>query len=204
MPACTYDNVLTEHHTAADWQIALLDTTYRLGRNYVPPDLVSTARAGLARKQKVRAFVIPDLTALAQAAAANGTPVRVVSAYRSYRYQKKVFRQEVLNHGRTHALRTVARPGHSEHQLGTAIDFGSANSSEYAWGIHDWAQTPAGAWMAQNAWKYGFVMSYPSRDTTLQCYRYEPWHYRYVGRQMAAAVHASDLILREYLWQNYE
>ena len=202
--ACTRGNVLTQHHKAADWQIALVDTYYRLGRRYVPPDLVSTRRAGLARKQKVRAFVIPDLKALAEAAAANGTPIRVISGYRSYRYQKEDFRLEVRNHGRAHALRSVARPGHSEHQLGTAIDFGTGASREYPWGVHDWAETPAGAWMKDNAWKYGFVMSYPSRDSTVQCYRYEPWHYRYVGSEMAAAVHDSGLVLREYLWQNFE
>jgi len=204
VPACTYGNVLTRHHRAADWRIALVDTYYRLGRHYVPPDLVSTRRAGLARRKKVRAFVIADLRALADAAEDHGTPLRVISAYRSYKYQKRVFRLEVRNHGRTHALRTVARPGHSEHQLGTAIDFGAAHTSDYPWGVHDWAETPTGAWLKHNAWKYGFVMSYPTRDRTVQCYRYEPWHYRYVGREMAAAVHASGLILREYLWENFE
>jgi D-alanyl-D-alanine carboxypeptidase len=204
LPACTYGNVLTQHHRAADWQIALLDTYYRLGRRFVPPGLVSVDNAGIAGKGRVRDLVIPDLAALAEAAAANGTPVRVISAYRSYRYQKKVFRLEVRNHGRTHALSTVARPGHSEHQLGTAIDFGTANTSDYPWGIHDWAETPAGAWMKDNAWKYGFVMSYPAGDTSVTCYRYEPWHYRNVGREMAAAVHNSGLVLRQYLWENFE
>lgn len=204
VPACTYGNVLTRHHRAADWQIALVDTYYRLGRHYVPPDLVSIRRAGLVGRKKVRTFLIPHLEELAEAAAANGTPLRVISAYRSYRYQRRVFRLEVRNHGRTHALRTVARAGHSEHQLGTAIDFGAAGTSDYPWGVYDWADTPTGAWLKNNAWKYGFVMSYPTRDRTVQCYRYEPWHYRYVGRQMAAAVHAGGMILREYLWVNFE
>ncbi len=186
LPACTYSNVMTRYTSAADWRITLVDTALRLPRNYVPPDLVSTAAAGLARKQYVRALVIPDLTALAEAAAANGTPIRVVSAYRSYRQQRKLFRAEVALLGPVKGRLRAARAGHSEHQLGTAIDFGGT-----------------GAWMAQNAWRFGFIMSYPYRDPTLTCYRYEPWHYRYVGREMAAQVHDSGLSLREYLWQRY-
>jgi D-alanyl-D-alanine carboxypeptidase len=204
LPTCTYSNVMTPYTLPSEWRITLVDTALRVGRHYVPRGLVSTAEAGLAAKQYVRKLVIPDLTALAQAAAANGTPLRVVSAYRSYRAQQKLYRYEVSQLGVDAARLLAARPGHSEHQLGTAIDFGSANLSEYNGVGSDWAKTPTGAWMEQNAWRYGFVMSYPSGDTAVTCYQYEPWHYRYVGRPEAAAVHASGLTLREYLWENYD
>ena len=66
--------------------------------------------------------------------------------------------------------------------------------------MDDWATTAAGAWLQQNAWRYGFVMSYPKNKRDLTCYVYEPWHYRYVGRDVAKAVEESGLALREWLW----
>ena len=79
------------------------------------------------------------------------------------------------------ALKSSARAGHSEHQLGTTVDFRSYGGSA-PWYYADWGRSKAGAWLKSNAWKYGFVMSYPKGKTTLTCYAYEPWHYRYVGR----------------------
>src|SRR4029079_7567934 len=69
------------------------------------------------------------------------------------------------------------------------------------WYYTDWGKTKAGAWLRANAWKYGFVMSYPKGKSTVTCYGYEPWHFRYVGRAEAAKVRASGLTLREYLWR---
>ena len=98
------------------------------------------------------------------------------------------------------ALKESARPGHSEHQLGTALDFRSA-AGPPAWELDDWAQTPAGAWMAEHAPRFGFVMSYPRGEEETVCYAYESWHYRYVGRDVARTVRESGLTLREWLWQ---
>jgi D-alanyl-D-alanine carboxypeptidase len=104
--------------------------------------------------------------------------------------------------GYDRALLSSARPGHSEHQLGVAIDF-STRSGEDPWTYRDFAtETRAGEWLSANAWKYGFIMSYPKGKTAKTCYAYEPWHYRYVGVAEAAAVHASGLTLREWLWQH--
>ena len=95
--------------------------------------------------------------------------------------------------GYEQALRTSARAGHSEHQLGTAIDVTSEGGAP-PWEYADWATTPAGAWMAANAWRYGFVMSYPRGAYDVTCYDYEPWHYRYVGRDLAAEITASGRV----------
>ena len=88
------------------------------------------------------------------------------------------------------AAKSSARAGHSEHQLGTTIDFRSYGGSA-PWYYRDWGTTKAGAWLKLNAWKYGFVMSYPKGKTSVTCYAYEPWHFRYVGRAVAAKIHAS-------------
>jgi LAS superfamily LD-carboxypeptidase LdcB len=200
LPTCHYLDVVTAYHAPADWKRTLVDTTFMVPRSYAPRDLVAVSRAGIAGASLVRALVIPDLEALATAARAAGSPIAVQSGYRSYAYQVSTFQGWVDRLGYKGALEGSARAGHSEHQLGVAIDV-MAEAGGAPWEARDWATTPAGAWMKANAWKFGFVMSYPksaNRQTT--CYAYEPWHYRYVGREMAAAIHDANVTLREYLW----
>lgn len=199
-PGGIYLDVLTAHRAYGDWYRSLLDTIFMLPASYGPTDLVDTSAAGLNSGYAVRSLVIPDLKALADAARANGTPIAVVSGFRSYAQQQTTFDHWVRVGGYEQALRTSARPGHSEHQLGTTLDFTSAGGKA-PWEFADWATTPAGAWLRDNAWRYGFVMSYPAGSFATTGYDYEPWHYRYVGREIAAAVRARGLPLRQYLWQ---
>lgn len=199
-PGGVYLDVLTTHYGYEDWAISLLDTIYMLPADYYPGDLVDTSAAGLNGGYPVRSIVVADLRALADAARANGTPLEVVSGFRSHTQQKATFDYWVSVGGYEQALRTSARPGHSEHQLGTTLDFTNAGGGA-PWEQGDWAATPAGAWMATNAWRYGFLMSYPAGTFAQTGYDYEPWHYRYVGRELAAQIVASGLTTREYLWQ---
>ena len=145
-------------------------------------------------------MIVDDLRAMTAAAAAAGAPLAVQSAFRSYDTQKATFNYWVDVGGYDQALLTSARPGHSEHQLGTAIDFTSATDRSAPWTSPDWAVTPAGRWLKANAWQYGFVMSYPPDGFAATCYAYEPWHYRFVGRSIAGAIHASGLSPRHWLW----
>ena len=92
-----------------------------------------------------------------------------------------------------------ARPGHSEHQPGTALDLRIVDGPAPWSG--DFASTPAGRWLATNAWRYGFVISYPAGKSDVTCYAPEPWHVRYVGKTIAQEVEASGLTLREWLWR---
>lgn len=145
----------------------------------------------------VRRVMLPDLRALRAAAAAAGVPLVVLSAYRSYAHQAATFDHWVSVGGYEQALRTSARPGHSEHQLGTAIDFGDGRAAP--WEYRDWATTPSGAWLRDRAAEFGFVMSYPPGKSGVTCYDYEPWHYRWIGRSAAAALVSTGVTLRE--WQ---
>jgi zinc D-Ala-D-Ala carboxypeptidase len=199
LPACSYGDVLTGRRAYADWSITLLDTTYRLPRDYAPRDRVDIRSAGLGGGHAVRSFVVPDLHAMAIDARAAGAPFTVISAYRSHAAQEATFARWVKRVGRPAALRASARPGHSEHQLGTALDFASPDGG-LPWEHRDWATTPAGKWLAANAWRHGFVMSYPKGSFAKTCYKYESWHYRYVGKDLAAAITRSGLTPREYLW----
>ena len=203
-PDCRYDDVLTRYTGYDESPKTLVDTIYALPRSYMPPPrLTSTANAGLNDGERVRRFVIADLAALARAAAKAGRPLRVVSGYRNYKQQQYLYEREIRNKGLEAGRLLVARPGHSEHHLGTAVDFAGTSDPKPAWKYEDWADSPTGAWLKANAWRYGFLMSYPDGYQGVTCYQYEPWHYRYVGREMAADVRASGLTLREFLWRQY-
>jgi len=198
-PACTYADAATPLAKASQWQTTLLDTILRVPASYVPP-LASVAGAGFGGGYRVRPEVISDLAALRKDAAAAGAPLKIVSAYRSYATQASTFNGWVRQSGYSAALLASARRGHSEHQLGTAVDFTSAAGGA-PWSYRDWATTPAGAWMQANAWRYGFVLSYPRGATATTCYQYEPWHFRYFDRPIAADIEASGLTTRGYLWE---
>lgn len=199
LPPCAFGDAVTPHHAYREWWKSLLDTTLKLRKTYVPPTLVSTRKAGVAGGGFVRPLVIDDLDALRRAAWRAGNPIEVSSAYRSYAKQTWLFGYWVDVDGMRKALVTSARPGHSEHQLGTAIDFKSKSGRD-PWLLDDWATTRAGAWMKKNAWKFGFVMSYPKGKRSVTCYSYEPWHYRYFGRDVARAIVDSRLTARQWLW----
>ena len=198
LPRCTYEDVVTRDRDQGDWASTFLDTVYRLPAGYAPSDLVATRVAGGGA---VRRLVVADLRAMVRDAAASGAPVQVVSAYRSYGTQVYDFAYWTRLSGLPAALLGSARPGHSEHQLGTTLDFTSLGGG-LPWRLFDWGATAAGTWMRRNAWRYGFVMSYPMNGSPSKtCYRYEPWHFRYVGRDRAATIRRSGLTLREYLWR---
>lgn len=201
LPACGYANVLTEHTGYDDWQRTILDTILRLPEDYEPRDLVSTRRAGVGdkkRKQEVRGFVIGDLAAMVKAAKKAGNPIAITWGYRSFQTQRWVFSYWSKRKGREATLKTAARPGHSEHQLGTALDFKSKGALNVDGG---WRYEPAGVWMREHAWEFGFIESYPLAAEEKTCYSHEPWHYRYFGREIAAQIHESGLTPREWLWQ---
>jgi D-alanyl-D-alanine carboxypeptidase len=201
LPACRYDDILTSPRGLRDWQITLVDTILRVPRSYAPRDLVRVADLGVPGRGWVRSVMADDLKAMSEAAAAAGNAIGIQSAYRSYADQEAVFAGWVARLGRTEALKVSARPGHSEHQLGVTLDVRSdppAATLQNSWGT-----TAAGKWMRNHAWEYGFVMSYPKGKSGITCYSYEPWHFRYLGRELAASVHASGLTLRQYLWAHF-
>lgn len=200
LPECRIDDILTEPRGYDDWPTTLVDWLLMVDRKYVPPDLVSVREGGVAGGGYVREVVIADLRAMARAAEENGTPLVAWSPYRGYQQQKKLFSDYARGDGFEDAITYSARPGHSEHQLGLAIDFVAVGDSGLT---SNWEVTPTGGWMAKNAWQFGWLMSYPKGKRRLTCYGYEPWHYRYVGRELARKIHHSGLTIREYLWANF-
>ncbi len=201
LPACEIKDERTRYGMVRQWKKTLLDTNLKLRKSYQPKDLVSVSRAGIAGSGKVRKIIIADLKALAAAARKAGKPLAVRSAHRSYDYQRALFDSYVRTNGYARAIKFSARPGHSEHQLGTTIDFTTAPGVPLSTKFGD---SPAGKWLARNGWKYGFIMSYPEGKKSASCYSYEPWHWRYFGRPLARKIHESGQVPRRYLYQNYE
>ncbi len=188
LPACDQADEPATHPLPRQWASTLLDTHFSVAPDYEPPNLVSTARAGLGDGHRVRRLVIADLRAMTADAGRAGVTLEVTSGYRNYDDQAALYRDFTRLLGPEDGARRAARPGHSEHQLGTALDF---------------ADTPgAHTWLAGNGWRFGFVVSYPSGAGAESCYQDEPWHLRYFGRARAAAIQRSGLVPRAWLWDH--
>jgi LAS superfamily LD-carboxypeptidase LdcB len=199
LPACSVGDQLTPDVDDNDWARTLRDTDLRLPREYVPPELVSVRQAGFGEANLlVRRIVVDDLADLREAAEDADDPIDIIAAYRSYAQQKALFDKRVRQFGLAKAYAHVAAAGHSEHQLGTTIDFAPPDADDVD---QSFGETAAGRWLAENAYRFGFVQSYPKDESNVTCYGYEPWHFRYVGREEAERVHASGLTLRQFLWR---
>jgi D-alanyl-D-alanine carboxypeptidase len=163
--------------------LVLVDKTHALPDLWAPPDLVPLEGYALVLNKKglsLRAAVLPDLLSMVEKARGDGVTLPLTSTYRSYDYQVTIYERELKTKSREEVERDLAPPGHSQHQLGTVIDFGSVEAS--------FAETRAGKWLSANAWRYGFSLSYPKGSESRTGYIYEPWHYRWVGRNAAELV----------------
>ena len=126
-------------------------------------------------------------------ARADGLKLYCVSAYRSYSYQSSLYQRYVNQDGSDLADTYSARPGYSEHQTGLAVDINTASTSAH---FEDTAQY---RWLVENSWKYGFILRYPQGKEDITGFQFEPWHYRYVGQELAKALYESGLTYEEYL-----
>ncbi len=178
--------------------LAPMSKTYALEPDYEPSDLVDVTEVLTVRSEtKLRAAAYQAVKEMLAAAEEEDVRIYVLSAYRSYQKQAEVYEEVVEHIGEEEAARVSAKPGHSEHQLGTTIDF-TTPRVDYDL-VESFGATPEGEWLAQNAGRFGFVMSYPQDKEQVTGYAYEPWHFRYVGVDVAAAVAESGLTLYEYL-----
>lgn len=123
-------------------------------------------------------------------AAACGLNIWLASGFRSYSLQSQIYNKNCYMYGQEITDTFSARPGFSEHQSGLAIDVNTISD--------DFAYTPEAAWLAENCWKYGFIIRYPLGKEHITGYKYEPWHIRFVGFDMAKKIYSSGLTLEEY------
>ena len=131
---------------------------------------------------QLRAEAAKAADTMIDAAATDGVTLLVSSAYRSYAVQQQTYQYWISVNGQQVADQLSARPGYSEHQTGLAIDFASPEGCRLEECYRD---TLAGQWLAKNAPRYGYILRFPDGRQSVTGYRFEPWHYRYVGVQIA-------------------
>jgi len=169
---------------------AVVNKKHKLPENYVPT-LTSVAGG------KMREDAATELEKLLDAASAIGNKLVIISSYRSYLTQVSTYDGYVNQYGQAQADTFSARPGHSEHQTGLAVDLGNNDGScalETCFG-----DTAGGVWLATNAPNYGFIIRYPEGKEAETGYQYEPWHIRYLGADTAKAVASSGKTFDQYM-----
>ncbi len=162
--------------------LILVDKQHPLSEHYVPKEIIPLSkkrsyalnRADLSLTKQAEAA----LQRMAAAARNDGVTLLVSSSYRTYLYQKNLFNRYIREAGEKEAERFSARPGTSQHQLGTVVDFGSITDA--------FAATKAGKWVYKHASEYGWSLSFPKGYEKVTGYIWESWHYRYIGKEACA------------------
>ncbi|MEI6270914.1 MAG: D-alanyl-D-alanine carboxypeptidase family protein [Chloroflexota bacterium] len=196
---------ITKERLRKQWPTSVLDPMYRLSSTYVPttltwitPQAVASPSKGVFQLRRETATALRSMFLAAREAEVR---LRIISAFLGYHTQTATFAYWVAQSGLQLARKFSAIPGHSEHQLGTAVDLGTVGAGA-PWGSASFATSPTAVWLTGNAYKFGFVRSYPSgaKQVALSCYGSEPWHWRYVGLNLAYEIVCSEQVPRVFLW----
>jgi LAS superfamily LD-carboxypeptidase LdcB len=173
----------------------LVNKYYALDASFTPSNLVKAQSCGQPTLAKEAADAFDRLC---EAVKARGLDLGSSSAYRSYARQRQLYDYYVRTDGQANADTYSARPGHSEHQTGLAVDFNAGSGS-----IDFFINTDTYAWVSVNSWRFGFILRYPQNKTDITGYMFEPWHYRYVGVETATLLHALGITYDEYaVWMH--
>lgn len=161
--------------------------------DYEPDDLVIFGDT----EYELREEVAEQLEKMFEAAADDDIELRLISGYRSFETQEETYDYWVQRYGRRAAERSSARPGHSEHQSGLAVDLDDASGDCYL--DRCFGDSDAGVWLQDNAYRFGFIKSYPQGGEDRTGFMYEPWHWRYVGPRASGRMHQLDIeFLEDY------
>ena len=195
---------ISYHFTSAGVPILLVNPWYAVPEGY-SPDLVSLSTDISVEGSQVDRSCYDALIEMIEACNKAAPKVCVVSSYRTQEYQTNSYNRKVQSYldkgysqaeAEAEAATIIARPGTSEHQLGLAVDIIDTR----LWALEEeQANLPAQKWLMEHSWEFGFILRYPKDKTTHTGIIYEPWHYRYVGKEVAKEIHESGLTLEEYL-----
>lgn len=186
-----YKNIKTI--TEPDIYLVLVNKEYKLPENYVPSKLELISNEFANENKYLREEAKIAFETLSKDAKNLGYRVVAVSTYRDYEYQDKLYNMYIQEKGIDYADKCSARPGHSEHQTGLAVDVEGSNRD-----YDEFEKSEEFVWMKENAYKYGFILRYPKGKEKITGFKYEPWHYRYVGLDVAKTIHDEKLTLEEY------
>lgn len=188
-----------------DWRLLLINKQHPVPEDYsFSHGTIKTVKGDMECDERI----IDDLLEMMQAASEDGVKLGICSPYRDLSYQEYLFNRKVkaymgkgMSYMEAYALssQTVTVPGASEHQLGLAIDFVSDTYVDLDEGF---AETSAGIWLKQHCAEYGFILRYPKGKEYITSIEFEPWHFRYVGREAATIIMEEGLCLEEF-WDKY-
>ncbi|MBD5465232.1 MAG: M15 family metallopeptidase [Lachnospiraceae bacterium] len=184
-----------------DWQLVLINKHHSIPDDYT--FTLGTIKGNMQCDERI----IPELMEMLQAAKEDGVSLIICSPYRDLNRQKVLFERKIkayMRKGYSYleayqiSSQAVTVPGASEHQIGLAIDFLCKGYSSLNEGFED---TEGGRWLAEHSYEYGFVLRYPKGKEYITGIEYEPWHFRYVGREAAAIMTEEELTLEEFVEQ---
>ncbi len=180
----------------ADPLLILVNNEYHIPKGY------DVKLMELSNGQKIDERIYPDLQQMFDDMRAEELRPYVREGYRTSKEQKDILVEFIVDYIQAGhspiesyklAREQVAAVGNSEHQLGLAVDINPYSGSANEWGVY--------GWLDENAWKYGFILRYPEGKTDVTGINYEPWHYRYVGKEIAEEIHSKGITLEEY-WES--
>jgi D-alanyl-D-alanine carboxypeptidase len=199
LPGADKIKALVDNYTSANSIWSIVSKTHPISKDYIPESLVipdvSTRTDKSDSERSVRSDIAQAVVDMFAAAKTDGYELMIGSGYRSAALQSIYFNSLSSSVGDEAANQSVARPGESEHQTGLALDISTVSYDCYL--DNCFATTDGGQWLAKNSYKYGFILRYPEDKTAITGYRYESWHFRYVGIDLATALHQSGLTLDE-------
>lgn len=190
----------TDHTSTA----VLVNKEYGLPEGYEPDDLVKVDIPFVYQDETVhslRKIAADAVIEMFEAAKADGLELAGVSGYRSYAIQKMLYEKYVARDGEEAANKYSAKPGHSEHSTGLAMDVAGISGKCAA--NNCFADTEEARWLAEHAHEFGFIIRYPLGKEDITGYQYEPWHLRYVGKELAEFIHEHDLTLEEFFLDSF-
>ena len=181
----SYDSNLNDNN------LILVNKFYHLKEDYVPNDLVTlSGQYNKGANNKMRKDAALAFMEMVDAAKLDNIILYNMSAYRDYNYQVNLYNKYIQRDGKEAADKYSARPGYSEHQSGLCSDLNNISDS--------FDGTDEAIWLKNNAYKYGFILRFPKDKEDITGYKYEPWHYRYVGKEVAKIIYDDDITLEEY------
>ena len=176
-----------------DSLMVLVNKLNRLQSNYVPHDLEQISLNYATNNKFLRKEAKENFEKLSSDAKKIGYSIIAVSAYRDYDYQENLFNNYVKEKGENYALKCSAKAGHSEHQTRLSVDVMGSNND-----YDQFEKSKEFDWMKNNSYKYGFILRYPKGKEYITGFKYEPWHYRYVGKDIASIIYTEGITLEEY------
>lgn len=194
MPRPADELPVTQTSVPEDWRLILVNASHAI------PDSYKVELTELANGRCVDTRIYPDLQAMFDAARSEGVYPVVGEGYRTHEEQERMMQEKIDGYladgcssrqARALAEEWVAVPGTSEHELGLAVDINADTAHSENWEVY--------TWLADNAYRYGFILRYPEGKEEITGIAYEAWHYRYVGEEAALAIHSQGITLEEYL-----